>query len=96
MTTEALDHYLELVKIRQKARRRDCRIVGGLFLVAFLATFGVGLVAGLNNRETYLVLAFDALFALVYIMAWVRLELSGETLELLENLKRWSEVQGPG
>lgn len=85
-SSDRLSNYLNLLKIRQSARRRDVRIMGYLFLTSFLATMGFGLVSGLGSREVYLVVGANVVFAIAFVMAWVRLEVITVNIELMNNL----------
>ena len=85
-TNERIANYLALLKIRQSARNRDTRILGYVCLFAFLATIGFGLVSGLGGREVYLVVGLNVVLGLVFVMAWVRLEIVNANIELLQNL----------
>ena len=87
LTNEWISNYLELLKIRQAAKKRDARILGYICLFAFLATIGFGLVSGLGEREVYLVVGLNVVFVLVFVMAWVRLEIVNANIELLNNLR---------
>jgi hypothetical protein len=84
-TNERISNYLDLLKIRQAARERDARILGYICLFAFLATIGFGLVSGLGGREVYLVVGLNVVFGLVFLVAWVRLEIVNAIIELLQN-----------
>ncbi|NMB90625.1 MAG: hypothetical protein GYA17_19875 [Chloroflexi bacterium] len=79
-------NYLDLMKIRQKARQRDAAIVGIVFILAFLATFGVGMLSGLSGRELYLIVPVDALLGIAYAIARARLEITNEHIQLLQAL----------
>lgn len=88
MTTNKLEDYAKLLKIRQKARRRDMVISGGIFLVSFISFLALRLLGAMTGRSVDLVGAMIVAFGIVSIMAWVRLEVINGTIELLENLKR--------
>ncbi|MEA4906482.1 MAG: hypothetical protein VB089_02615 [Anaerolineaceae bacterium] len=79
-------NYLDLMKIRQKARQRDAAIVGIVFILAFLATFGVGMLSGLSGRELYLIVPVDALLGIAYAISRARLEITNEHIQLLQAL----------
>ena len=88
MSTNRLEDYLELLIIRQAARRRDMVISGGIFLVAFISFIAVGLLGGLAGRSVYLVGALVVVFGIVSLTAWVRLEVISGSIQLIENMGR--------
>lgn len=79
-------NYLELLKIRQRARKRDATFLGVFFVILLLATVGFGLVKGLGNRELYFVVPIVFLQSIGYVFARMRLEITNETIEMLRNL----------
>lgn len=79
-------NYLELLKIRQRARKRDATFLGVFFVILLLATVGFGLVKGLGNRELYFVVPIVFLQGIGYVFARMRLEITNETIEMLRNL----------
>lgn len=87
MSSSRLGDYLELLKIRQAARRRDMLISAGIFLVTFISFIALGLLGGLTGRSVYLVGALIVAFGIGALTAWVRLEIINGTIELIENLK---------
>lgn len=85
--SERIRNYLSILEIRQKSRRWHVIFLGGIFTVLILATFAIGLVAGLNGRSVYLITGVDVVLGLGFIMAWVRLEIVRSSIELLNNLQ---------
>lgn len=85
---EHLINYLVLLKIRQKAYHRNLIIVGGLFFLAILLTTATLLFTEWNARSIWLMGIFDILFTMGLLMAWVRLEIIKENIELLNNLQQ--------
>jgi hypothetical protein len=79
-------NYLDLLKIRQRARKRDATILGAFFVILLLAIVGFGLVKGLGNRELYFVVPIVFLHGIGYVFARTRLEITNETIEMLRNL----------
>lgn len=55
--TEQLSQYSSLLKIRQKARRRDAIISGSVLLIAVLATIALGLLGDFVSTRNPQVLA---------------------------------------
>ncbi|MBE0409426.1 MAG: hypothetical protein IBX69_06820 [Anaerolineales bacterium] len=83
---DRINHYKTLLKIRRKARLRDSIIIGGLFIVSLLAMIATGLVTSLGSREVYLVAGINIVLGMSFLMAWTRLEILRESIDLLENL----------
>ncbi|MFU8772329.1 MAG: hypothetical protein ACNA8H_07900 [Anaerolineales bacterium] len=83
---DRINHYVTLLKIRRKARRRDSIIIGGLFIVSLLGMIATGLVTGLGSREVYLVSGINIVLGMSFLMAWTRLEILQQSIDLLENL----------
>ena len=84
---DQFSNYLNLLKIRQSAKRRDVRIIGSVCLLSFLAMLGFGLVAGLGSREIVLVGAVNVLLGIGFVTTWTRLEILTGTIELMNNLQ---------
>ncbi len=82
-----IQNYLSLLEIRQKSRRWNVTLLGGIFLISILATLALGLVAGLSDRSVYLITGVDIALGLSFIVAWVRLEIVRSSIELLNNLQ---------
>jgi len=80
-------NYLDLLKIRQKARKRDTIIMGMVFWISFLATIGFGLVTVPGGRELYLVVPINFVLGISYVIVSVKLEITNETIELMNNLR---------
>ena len=88
VSVDQLGQYSSLLRIRQKARRRDVRLSGGVFLVSVLITIGLGLLNGELGRSTYLLGGIIVASGLSYLTVWVRLEIINNTLELMGYLAR--------
>ncbi len=86
MPNDRANNYLALLKIRQKAFRRNTNILGLVFLLAVLATFAFGMLSQLNVLSLYLTAAVDAALLVSYLTAWVRLEIVNSNIDLLNNL----------
>ena len=84
---DQFSNYLNLLKIRQSAKRRDVRIIGSLSLLSFLSMLGFGLVSGLGSREIYLVGVVNIFMGIGLVMTWIRLEIITETIELMNNIQ---------
>ncbi len=85
--SDHIQNYLSILEIRQKSRRWNVTILGGIFVISILATLAIGLVAGLGGRSVYLISGVDIALGLSSIMAWVRLEIVRNSIELLNNLQ---------
>ena len=86
--TEQLSQYASLLKIRQKAGRRDVLIIGGVFLIAVLAAIALGLLDKFQGRSIYLLFGLILAFGLGFVQIWVRLEIINASLELVGYLQR--------
>lgn len=84
--TAHLGNYLVLLKIRQKAYHRNLILAGGLFLMAILLSTATLLFTEWNARTIWLMGIFDVLFTMGFLMAWARLEINKENIELMNNL----------
>jgi hypothetical protein len=85
---EHFSNYLAILKIRQKAYHRNLIIAGGLFLMAILLSTATLLFTEWNARTIWLMGIFDVLFAIGFLIAWARLEIIKENIELLNNLQQ--------
>lgn len=84
--SERIQNYLSLLEIRLSAKRWNVTVLGGIFIVLILVTLALGLVTGLSGRSVYLVTGVDIALGLGFLMAWVRLEIVRNSIELLNNL----------
>jgi hypothetical protein len=85
--TDRYTNYLNLLKIRQSARKRDATFLGAIFLISILGMAMIGLVTGLGNREVYLVSLLNISFGISFVIALARLEIIKGNIELLNNLR---------
>ncbi len=85
--SDRLKSYLDILKVRQKARRRDATIMGVIFFIAFISMIALGLLSGLGSREVYLVAALNVVFGMIFLMAWVRHEIITGIIDLLNNFQ---------
>jgi hypothetical protein len=85
---DQLEHYSALLRVRQKGRRREVRLSGGVFLISLVLTLGLGLVNEELGRSIYLLLGLITAFGIGFIVVWVRLEIINSTLEWIGVLKR--------
>lgn len=86
-TPTQMTNYLDLLKIRQKHRKRALYFMGAIFLVSALATVGFGLANPPGSRELYIVVPINAVFAINYVIARLRLDMTNEAIEALDNLR---------
>ena len=87
MVSPKLENYLTLLSIRRVGRRRDFLLTGGIFLVSFIAIIALGMLDRLAGRSLYLVSALVVVFGFNFLIAWVRLEIVKETIELINNFE---------
>ncbi len=83
-----ISQYLELLSIRRAALNRDSVIAGIAFVVFITATLTAGLLLDLSGRMIYLIAALDTFFGIIYLVAWVRLEIVKESIALLQTIQR--------
>lgn len=83
-----LTQYRELLLIRQRARKRDTVLIGGIFTLAVALTLGAGLLGMLAGRAVYLLVGFLIAFGAGFGLAAVRLAQVQGQLELLGYLER--------
>jgi hypothetical protein len=95
LTSDHLEGYLGLLRIRQAAWRRDAIITGGLFLVSALVIFASGLLGAIDGRSAYLVLGVFMAMGFGFLSAWVRLEIVKALMELADTLQRATD-EGTG
>lgn len=88
MLIKKLEDYETLLAIRQTGRRRVARLAGGVFLVSALVWVANGLVTGLSGRSMYLGAMFVGTFGVSYLTAWAKHEITKESIELVDTLKR--------
>jgi predicted neutral ceramidase superfamily lipid hydrolase len=81
-----LINYLALLRIREKAARRDVFILGGVFVLSVASTFVLGMLERLIGREVYLVMALDVVFGIAFLAAYVRYQVIKEAITLADNL----------
>jgi len=85
--TDRLSNYMVLLKIRQKAYRRNLIFSGAVFLLAILSTTALLLYTEWNERSIWLMGIMDVLFVASFVMAWARLEITKEKIELVNHLQ---------
>jgi 4-hydroxybenzoate polyprenyltransferase len=83
MTTNRLEDYLALLAIRRTSGRRDTTILGGTFVVSFIATIALGMLNQLSGRSLYLVTALVVILGLAYLTAWVKFQIINGSIEFL-------------
>ena len=88
MNIESLENTLALLAIRQKAGRRDTMILGGVFVLFFIATIALALLETLSGRALVLAAAMVVIFGIAALVTWVKYQIVIETMALTENLLR--------
>lgn len=96
MLVKRLEEYVALLEIRQAGQRRAARVAGGTFLVSLLGTAAFGLVGGLSGRSAYLAVPLAGLLGLGYAAAWMRFEITRQSMELVETIRRAAGEKSPG
>jgi hypothetical protein len=86
MDPTKLQNYLDLLSIRQAAARRDVSILGGIAIVSLLGMFAFGMLDRIHDRSVYLIGGILIGFLVAALMAWVKLQIVNNAIELLENL----------
>ena len=86
MSLIKIENYLELLKIRQTAEKRNVNILGGVFIVSFVFLIALGMLDRLNGRSLFLVTAMIVPFGFAYFSTWVRLEIIKGSIEMVNNL----------
>lgn len=85
---DQLSYYAILLQTRQRARRRDTVIAGGILLVALLAVLALALLRDGEGRSLHLIFGITLAIGLGYLHAWVRLQIVRGNLELIEYIQR--------
>lgn len=86
--SDRIHNYISLLEIRQRSRRWNMILLGGIFLVVILSTLAFGLLGGLSGRSVYLITGVDIALGFSFLMAWARLEIVRSTIELLKDIQR--------
>lgn len=79
--------YMSILRIRQKAYRRNAAFTGILFLVALLGIFAFGMLDLINGRSVYLGMLISVGLGISFLTAWIRLLTISNTIELIENMR---------
>ncbi len=87
-TSIQLQDYLALLRIRQRTKRRDMIVTGGLFLISLISMLAFGILGELESRSIYLITAIVVGMGFSYIMTWVKLEVINGSIETIETLQR--------
>ncbi len=81
-----LENYLDLLKIRQKGRRRDAYVFGGIFWLTLIAELILLLTGQLTGRAIVIVSGLEVVIGIAYLMAWVRLEQVRNNIDLIREI----------
>lgn len=87
MNSSKLENYLNLLKIRVRARRRDTLILGVVFWISFTATIILGIIEQLSGRALILVAGMVVVFGFSYLTTWVKLECIRNSIDILDQLQ---------
>lgn len=88
-----LENYLALLATRRVGRKRDTYIAGTIFFLALLVMISLGLLGQLNGRSVYWGVALVATSGISFLMAWVRLQLIEQSVELINEIKLLEETR---
>jgi hypothetical protein len=91
MISSKLENYLALLTIRRTAARRKGFILGSIFFLSLMATFALGTLDRISGRSLILVTTMLVLLGFGYLTSWVKLEILGGSIELIDNLLRMEE-----
>ena len=78
-------NYLELMKIRRTAEKRNVNILGSFFVIFFVFLIAFGMLGRLNDRSLFLVTAIIVPIGFACFSTWVKLEIIKGSIELIEN-----------
>ncbi len=87
MNPTRTQNYLALLSIQKSARQRDTLMIGGVFLISFIAMVFLNLSSQLSGRSLTIVGALLVVFGISFLMSWVRLEIIRSTIDLIENIR---------
>ncbi len=96
MNFRKMENYYDLLSIRLKAAQRDMNILGGVAIVAFILLIALGLLDEINGRSLYIVGGLVTVFWVIFLMAWVKLQIINGSIEMVYNLRLMNEDQDPG
>jgi hypothetical protein len=80
--------YARLLKTRERARRRNGRLIGSAFTLSVVATLALGMLDQLSGRTVYLVSGLIIAFGIGYLHNLMRLEIVLGSLEMLDYVRR--------
>ncbi len=86
MDYDALTTYLTLLTIRRKGAYRNTLIAAALFFVAAASTLVLGMLDEVTGRSVYLISFLLILLGGGFGMAYVRYEMIGEVMGLVDEL----------
>ncbi|MCC6146068.1 MAG: hypothetical protein IT308_00720 [Anaerolineaceae bacterium] len=87
LSSERLNAYTALLKIRQIAYRRNVLLTGAMLLAVLLATLAIGLLTPAVDRTLVLMAGFDIAFLLSFLRACTQLEIVKGNIELIDQLQ---------
>jgi len=86
MSSTKIENYLELLKLRQTAEKQKVKLLGSVFVVSFVLLIAFGLLGQLNGRSLFLVTSMIVPFGFAVMAAWVRVEITKGSIEMINNL----------
>ena len=96
MNFRKMENYYGLLSIRRKAAQRDMNVLGGVAIVAFIMLIALGLLDEINGRSLYIIGGLVTVFWVIFLMAWVKLQIINGSIEMVDNLRLMNEEQDPG
>jgi len=88
LNSKNIENYLSILKFHQKAGQRDVNILAGISLVLFIVSFAFGMLDQISGRSLYIVGAILIVLGFSSLMAWVKLQITNASIEVMENLTR--------
>lgn len=86
--TDQLEEHAALLRIRQRAHKRDTIILGSVFWMSVTAIVTLGLLEMIAGRSLFLTVAITTVLGAGYCAIWVRGEINRAEIELLDTLLR--------
>ena len=92
ISSEHCQQYAILLRIRQKAARRDSFILGAIWGISLAAAFVYNFFSELNSAGVFLALVLLILLGFGFVLQLARLETLRHMLEMVDFLQRESQA----